>query len=189
MTLISKKSMATVLFIFISHFVSAQVKTKTFFEGVPSHLIPVKEINGRSIILEPPSGFIKLKKESETNENIGGNRFALASIVNIDFIKEASLVETNGTSTYILVIKAPSAYNLSLQFSEFNLSQNSTLSIFTKNELTDSITAKENNNKKIWATRAYQGNTLNLVLKSPSKEKEQTSIKIGQFCLALKKLE
>jgi hypothetical protein len=126
--------------------------------------------------------------EAETDENVGGlDRFALPSSTEIDFIKDATIKDVNGVLTYLMTIKAPNALSLSLQFSEFNLSENSILSIYTRYKLTDSITAKENNNGRIWATRVYQGNILNLVLKLPSTEKGRTSLKIGRVLFGFKK--
>lgn len=78
-----------------------------------------------------------------------------------------------------LTINATDALNLSLQFSEFQIPKNSVFSIYTKNELTDSITANENNEKNIWATRVYQGSILTLVLKTTYKEKENARLQIG----------
>lgn len=80
---------------------------------------------------------------------------------------------------YSLSINAIDAMNLSLQFSEFKLPKSAVLSIYNKNELTDSITSSENNENNIWATRVYQGNILSIVLKIPSSEKEQVLLKIG----------
>ena len=80
---------------------------------------------------------------------------------------------------YSLSINAKDAFNMSLQFSEFKLSKTSILSIYSKNEFTDSITSNENNENNIWATRVYQGENLSIVLKMPSTEKEQVKLKIG----------
>ena len=67
------------------------------------------------------------------------------------------MIEDNGNTIYSLLILAEDAQNISVQFSKFILSKNTALSIYTKNELTDSITFNENNEKNIWATRVYQG--------------------------------
>lgn len=68
----------------------------------------------------------------------------------------------------------------------FNLSENSILSIYTDNELTDSITSKENNENNIWATRVYQGNSLNIVLKAPALD-TSSIIKITKVNFGYKK--
>jgi len=93
-------------------------------------------------------------------------QFAVPVKVDIDFIKDALLEETTddiNTFTYSLSIEAKDALNLSLQFSEFKLPENALLSIYTKNELTDSITSSQNNENNIWASRVYQGNTISVV--------------------------
>jgi hypothetical protein len=58
---------------------------------------------------------------------------------------------------YSLSINAKDALNMSLEFSEFKLSKTSILSIYSKNEFTDSITSNENNENNIWATRVLSG--------------------------------
>lgn len=183
-----KKIIATVIVSCFFHCTNAQVKTKIFTETIPSHFLPIRGLVSRCIVLNPPSRFKELKREAETDENVGGReRFALSSLVNIDLLTEARLFESNGSSTYFLTIKAPAAHNISIQFSNFFLSENSLLSIYTGNELTDSITSKENNKNRIWSTRTYQGDYLNLVLKIPSKEKSLASLKIGKVLFGFKK--
>ncbi|MES1225188.1 MAG: hypothetical protein ABUT20_57425, partial [Bacteroidota bacterium] len=53
------------------------------------------------------------------------------------------------------------------------------LSIYSKNEFTDSIASNQNNESNIWATRVYQGECLTLILKIPNKEKENIKLRIG----------
>jgi len=89
----------------------------------------------------------------------------------IDFLKEAKMIEENGIQVYSLTLIAEGALNLSVQVNQFKLSDNSSLAIYTKYELTDSITAKENNESNVWATRVYQGNEVSIVLKTPTSEK------------------
>ncbi len=134
-----------------------------------------------------PGEFVKLKKLAESGESpIDKNKFAVPASVSIDVLKEGSYIENNGIFTYTLIVKAASALNISLIFSEFVLSENSVLSIFTKNELTDSITSKENNANKSWATKVYQGNILHIVLKIPKDELPQTSLQIGTIYFGFK---
>ena len=185
-----KRFLAASFFGLIFLNINAQVKTKTFGEGIPKHFLPVKDLIGRNIIIEPPAQFYELKQEADRNEIAKSKnqlaKFALPSLVNIDVLKEAILTESNGISTFALTIKAPSALNLSVHFNQFILSENSVLSIYNDSELTDSITAKENNENKLWVTRVYEGNTLNIVLKLPSKEIGQSFIKIGSVFLGYK---
>lgn len=61
------------------------------------------------------------------------------------------------------------------------------MSIYTKNELTDSITAKENNDNKMWTTRVYQGSKLTIALRLPTNEKKQVSLRINQVNFGFKK--
>ena len=60
------------------------------------------------------------------------------------------------------------------------------MSIFTDYELTDSICANENNKNNIWASRVYNGNKINVVLKLPSEEKNQLAIRIKTLYLGYK---
>lgn len=61
------------------------------------------------------------------------------------------------------------------------------MSIYTKNELTDSITANENTESKVWATRVYQGNKLTLILKLPTNERIKTKLNINRVNFGFKK--
>ena len=76
---------------------------------------------------------------------------------------------------------AEKAFNISVQFSEFHLSQNTILNIRTDFEITDDITAKENNSNNIWATRIYQGNVLYLTLSVPENEIAETKIILNKI--------
>ncbi|HTN08573.1 hypothetical protein [Agriterribacter sp.] len=60
-------------------------------------------------------------------------------------MKEAEVSESGNLVIYSLNIKANDALGLSLEFSDFELSENAVLSIFSRFELTDSITNSENN--------------------------------------------
>ena len=167
--------------------INGQVKTKTFVEGVPFKLLPAKELGGKEYRVPIPFEFSKLKKQAKVDDNVGGiNKFALPILVNIDLLKEASFKVSNGITLYSLMIKAETALNISIQFNKFQLSENSILSIYTTNEITDSITTKENNKNKIWATRVYQGNTLRLVLKIPTSEIKQSLLIISTIYLGYK---
>ena len=184
-----KKILARLLAIFLFALVfintSGQVKTKTFAKSIPSELLPVKTFIAKTIMIQPPSEFYKLKQQDETNENTNFKtklpKLSLPLSVDINLLKDAAYTENNGLSVYSLTVKAADVLNLSIEFSEFILSTNSLLSIYSQNELTDSITAKENNKNKTWNTRTYDGNSLNIVLKLPNIEKEMVSIKINLF--------
>ncbi len=84
-------------------------------------------------------------------------------------------------------ITASGARNVSLEFNDFHLADNAILSIYNKSELTDSITSKENNKNRVWATRVYQGNTLNIVLKEPILKNSASSLKISKVNFGFKK--
>ena len=178
-----KKHCATLFFISLIFTSSAQVKTKTFNQGIPTFLIPVKIGAAKIKTLNPPSEFYELKKkvkdEGVTVSKTRLPKFALPSLVDIHLLKEAAHKDSNGLSIYHFIIKAPDVLNLSVQFSEFVLSPNAVLSIYNQYELTDSIVSKENNENRTWRTRTYEGNVLNFVLKFPINELEKIKLKIG----------
>lgn len=161
---------------------NAQVKTKVFYEQIPLKLLPVsKTIEQRKNIKAPAEFYVlKLKAEEMGINNPEDIRFAYSVLADIDFLKEAKMIEENGIQVYSLTLIAEGALNLSVQFNQFKLSANSSLAIYTKYELTDSITAKENNESNVWATRVYQGNEVSIVLKTPTSEKVQPMIKIDK---------
>jgi hypothetical protein len=163
--------------------VNAQVKTKIYFTGVPQTKISKLLTNDKVVKITAPSTFETLlnNKQASENKNEYKNKFAESVKVEIDFIKTASREEQNGNIIYSLTLNAEHALNISAQFSKFILSKNSLLSIFTSNEITDSITAKENNSKSIWATRVYQGELLHIVLITPKEEEGQSALKVNQI--------
>lgn len=172
-------SITTVLFllIFILNInLNAQVKTKVFYSNIPVEYKTLMQKTGTTQIIEAPQNFYDLKNSKSSDEEI---KFAFDVKKNIDFMKEAILENKNGILKYYLTLNAKDALNTSLQFSNFKLSKNSVLSLYTKNEFTDSITSKENNENNIWATRVYQGNTLTIVLKIPILERENSQLVIS----------
>lgn len=129
---------------------NAQVKTKVFYTDIPAKFKPLMKALSKTNKVEPTLEFYNLKKKN-ISEDI---QFAVPVKVHIDFIKDALLEETTddrNVLTYSLSIDAKDALNLSLQFSEFKLPESALLSIYTKNELTDSITSSQNNENNIWA--------------------------------------
>lgn len=88
----------------------------------------------------------------------------------------------------LLKCSVDKALNLSFQFSDFKLSPNAVLSIYTNFELTDSITAKENNQGNIWATRVYQGNELYFKLSVPIDEVLDVKLKIKTISLGYRQV-
>lgn len=169
----------------------AQVKTKIFKEVIPTQLIPVSKMLIPEKVISAPLGFTQLLKKTESmtekyTEYI--NLFAVPAEVDLDVLANANVTEENGVTTFALKINAEKALNISLQFNKFILPENSILSIYTDRELTDSITANENNENKIWATRVYQGNKLTMVLKLPTKEKSQVTLNISRVYFGFKKI-
>jgi hypothetical protein len=137
------KAVAVSFFLALYVDANSQVKVKIFSESIPSEMIPAKGLISKNMVVTPPVGFEKLKREAESNDKAGGvNRFALSSEVDIDLLSQSAFSESNGLLIYFLTIKSPAALTLSIQFNKFQLSENSLLSIYTKNELTDSITSK-----------------------------------------------
>lgn len=134
---------------------NAQVKTKIFYTDIPDQYSKMLKKVSKNHKIEAPKGFYELKEKSKKikDEDI---EFALPVKQKIDFLKEAVQEISGELVTYSLTINATDALNLSLQFSEFKIPGNSVFSIHTKNEITDSITANENNENNIWATRVYR---------------------------------
>lgn len=177
------KCVLTTLFVLAFIITNAQVKTKIFIEGIPSSLKSTKTSGIQEKIIAMPAGFQEALNEINTDKNSTdySNSFALSKSVNLDFIKNATVIKDIRFTTYLMTINAEKARNISLQFSKFFLPQNSILSIYNQNELTDSITSKENNVSKLWATRVYQGNKLTIELKLPRKTLKKPSLVIDKI--------
>lgn len=180
-----KKNIFSIIFAFITVIqlnLTAQVRTKIFETGVPENLLPLKAALRNEYIISAPLGFEKLilLQNGGTNNPEFNNRFASPVDVNFDVLELAKTIITDVDLTYYLSIKAENALNVSVQFKEFKLSPQAVLKIYTKKELTDSITANENNENNSWATRVYQGNNINIVLKIPKSEEGVSSLKINR---------
>lgn len=189
------KSLSRFLFIFvfsigISFQIKAQVKTKAFYKGIPSEMIMNQDSITNEINIPAPENFSDLLKKGNAQNDISNEylyKFALPVKVDIDILKEAKVFQSDNFSTYAIRINAQNALNISLSFSEFVLSKNSILSIYTSNELTDSITAKENTSNRIWESRVYQGSKVTILLKVPVNEKVKPILKIGKVNFGFKK--
>ncbi len=188
MKLLSRINCIFLSFYFLTcfYFGSAQVKTKIFREGIPKQLFPVHGQIAKKIEFSPPNTFRTLKAKN-INKDDKNNKFAVSLITDVDFFLNASQNNEGGFSIYVLNIMAKEAINLSLEFGDFFLSENSILSIYTDKELTDSITSAENNSSNIWATRVYQGNSLNIVLKEPMRNEKRSRIQISKINFGYKK--
>ncbi len=168
--------------IFLQFGLFAQVKTKVYPKGLPKDLIkqiyPFKEIN-----IAAPSNFELLKAGGVNVENPEEYKIKFAEVVdvNYDLLITAKKITSKDRMIYSLKLIAEKAFNISVQFSEFHLSQNTILNIRTDFEITDDITAKENNTNNIWATRIYQGNVLYLTLSVPEKEITEVKIKLNKI--------
>lgn len=167
---------------------NSQVKTKTYPQEISEIEFPLYLIKGEKYKIYPPPEFIYLK-ELNKNTVVNSNRFAVRNDIEIDFLKIATLIQRSGNCIYSLTLESDEAISLSLKFSEFNLTKSSILSIYTKYELTDSITAAENNPAQKWQTRSYNGNTLNIILQIPSEEVMFAKLKIASVYLGFKEYD
>jgi lysyl endopeptidase len=167
--------LAYAFIIVASNFAFAQVKTKIFPDKVPSNFIKHK-LEAGIINLSPPKEFVDLKNKKGENET----RCAVALPVNINLLGETFRKEQDGKNIFSVTIVAKNALNISVEFSKFELAEGDVLSVFTRRELTDSITSNQNNSNKIWATRVYQGDTLTFMLNSIL-QKTNTKLVIGKI--------
>jgi hypothetical protein len=167
------------------HLISdAQVRTKIFKSGIPSEFIPLKDHTPPEEFITATQDFLELlnrAKLQQLDSTEYSNQFALPVEVNLNVLENAKIIDDRNISIYFLTITAERALNVSIQFGQFVLTRHAILSIYTKYELTDSITSAENNNSKVWATRVYQGNKLNIVLKIPKAEKDSVSLIINRI--------
>ncbi len=181
-----KKALIHILFVASIQFMQplqAQVTTRIFDAGIPETTLPAK-VDRLTLFKVPlPDDFEQIKAESGGRLQVEyNNRFALPVKHKLDVLKESGQYsESKGITTYGLTVQATGALNISLQFGEFQLSPNSKLTLYTKHELTDAVTARENNTTGSWATRVYQGEVLHLLLRVPNAELAQTKLSITQF--------
>lgn len=172
------------MFLLSFQIVSAQVKTKIFNDKIPSEKLPFDKTIDIITSLNPPTEFLDLKNGTKLDKD---NRFAYSVFTDIDFISQAGIYNEGQFNIYSMKIIANEALNISLEFDDFFLAEDAILSIYSEKELTDSITAFQNNQNNIWATRVYQGNYLNIVLKAKADQKEKCTIIISKVNFGYKK--
>lgn len=168
----------TTLLFFVVAFSYGQVKTKLFLKGLPETYQKQSEQNSSVQKIAAPDE-IKSLKDSTPLSSEYSNQFAVAKKVNIDVVSDENIREEGDFYIYTLLLVAEEARNVSIAFDSFCLSENAILSIYTRYELTDSITADQNNENNRWASRVYQGDSLTFSLKYPKGEKEHTVLHIG----------
>lgn len=179
----TKSTSILLLFFFLASALQTigQVKTKIFASGIPASFRPLKSRPGEAVRIAIPAEFTSLKKGYTENDLYRtSNKFAVAVDHEIDLIKGANVFRENGRRIYTLSIKAEGAVNINCQFSEFRLPENAVLKIFTEKEITDSITARENNEHNVWATRVYQGDELHFTLSLPDEHNKELLLKINK---------
>lgn len=159
-----------------------QVKTKIYAAGVPAALRPLKSRPADVLSIPIPAAFTGLKKAASVSPLYNNtNQFAVPVKQDINLAKRATLIRENGQLVYTLTVKAAGALNINCQFSEFRLPQGAVLKIFTDKEITDSITARENNEHNVWATRVYLGDELHFALTLPEAQSKELLLKIDKI--------
>jgi hypothetical protein len=160
---------------------SAQVKTKIFPNGIPEG-VSKKSYPYNDVLIAAPANFESLKQTNGDAKSLSEYKAKFAEVINVDYdlLSTAKEFKTTDKVVYSMKLTAAKALNVSIQFSEFQLSPNAILSIYTDFELTDSITSKENNPASIWATRIYQGNEVYLSLSVPILEIHQIKLRINK---------
>ncbi len=180
----SVKLFATLLMCAIFLKLNGQVKTKVFYSEPPVEYKTRTEKVEKIITVKGSVEFYsKLKDSKETSEN----EFATQVKTELDIIQASFLKSENDFLIYTLTILAEDAKNISISFSDFNLSRDAKLSLFTKYEYTDDITFTQNNKSRIWASRVYQGNSIFIVLKTKNKKDDFDNLKIGAINFGYKK--
>lgn len=102
MKILKTKIFAILCFAGFFYGAHAQIKTKTFENGIPKHLIPSESLVTKTMILHPSPEFYKLKLEDGNKKEIASKaalaRIALPEGADIDFFKEAALTDNDGIS-------------------------------------------------------------------------------------------
>lgn len=169
---------------------TGQVKTRIFPQTIPARFIPNtgQSIPLKKIVANEEFRRLLSRQKDNTQTIEYKDKFAIPVSTYINLLKEAKATTTKSHIIYTLTVDAESALNISAQFSQFRLSPGAVLSIFTQSEITDSITANQNNAADYWSTRVYQGNTLTFLLNIPIAEKGKTTLIIDQIRFGYKKI-
>lgn len=123
---------------------------------------------------EIPSKNIKELLDLEKAEYASTNadkpfRFATAVPVDIDIVAQTKWAFENEFAYGKFSIRLNGALSASINFDKFFLPMNSEMYIYNENGnmITGPITEKENNPNKIWGSWVYQGEYLNIEIKTP----------------------
>ncbi|MFM6954321.1 MAG: T9SS type A sorting domain-containing protein [Sphingobacteriaceae bacterium] len=154
-----------------------------FSTGLPNNRIPLVALQFNTCRLDEPIGFDSLLRLDSLGQRPNDGQYALPLPVAISVLSSAKVYETRDSVYYLLRFSTARAKSLSLHFNRFYLSPHAVLSLYADREISDSITARENNPNRFFASRAYHSNELNLVLRLPLAEKNMCELRIGQVFL------
>lgn len=178
---------AIVLFSFLRTNSFSQVRTRTYFSVFENQEFFTKRKLARehTIPISPEFGIIKDNYKTSKNTPAGNYLYkvAIPLNVNINMLKEAAIVKSEDTVLYILKLKVPTVYSLSFNFSDFFLSKNATVYIYSDREVTGPITEKQNNLNNFWSTILYHGAEVIIELKMPLNEANQSRLLISKAYL------
>ena len=175
----------TQLFIFLFLCISSKGQVKKNFNNeitIDSNGV-FKNSYSQQINYEIPQKNIKELLELDNkffNENLGTkfNRIATPIAVDLDISKLLNWINKDGISFGKFSIKLNGAFSSSINFDKFYLPKGTEIYIYNENGkiITGPITEEENNNNNIWGSWIYQGEHLNIEIKTPQVTKNKLSL-------------
>jgi lysyl endopeptidase len=171
--LITTVAFFVLLFSFFS--ANAQVKTNLSNPDKISNKGKFNKSYKTDIDFEVPKKNIKELLENEEADYASTNedrpfRLAIAIPVDIDITKQANWSFENKFAYGKFSIRLNGALSSSINFDKFNLPSNTEMYIYNEsgNMITGPITEKENNPNNVWGSWVYQGEYLNIEIKTPT---------------------
>ena len=163
----------------------SQVKTRTYFSVSDNKEFVSKRKPEKDYTIVIPLEF-EQKKNKAAKDEVTANyvyKIAMPVQVDLDILKEAEIVKSKDTIQYLIKLKAPTVYSLSLHFSDFFLSENAKMFIYTDKEVTGPITQKQNNPDNFWATIPYKGEEITIEINVPKAEANKSRLIVSKVFL------
>ena len=110
-------------------------------------------------------------------------QYAYEYQLNIDIMKQGTILSIPNKTIYYIVVSSPNAKSIGLKFSEFNLTQNSELFIYSADRTMyiGKFNAENNNPSQKLETALVKGDKLIIELSVPNFEKDNVRLSLGSI--------
>lgn len=117
-------------------------------------------------------------------------RFAISTQIDIDFVSSANWVTRGSLSYGRLLMVADGAKSISLNFNSFQLTDFSELVIYnSRGTFAGPINSKENNGSRTWASPVFNGDSIWIEVKIPTRQKAALKLNMSHMAYGYRYLD